>query len=146
MQPTDLGGAARCQRLCHSDADCSDMQRARCALVLSGPNTDITGVCLTGCVVGTGVECMAYPGTSCRLAANIAAPGGAPQAAGVCLYDGERTVTQSCDQLAPATACSSGNLCENGMCSLLCTPTIPCSGMTCIQIVATDPAVNGYCQ
>jgi hypothetical protein len=145
-QPTDLGGAARCQRLCHSDADCTDPQRARCALVLSGPNTDTTGVCMTGCVVGTGAECMPYPGTSCRLAVNIASAGAAQQAAGVCLYDGGRTVMQSCDQLAAATACSSGNLCEGGTCALMCTSVIPCSGMTCVKLVASDPADNGYCQ
>jgi hypothetical protein len=88
---------------------------------------------------------MALPGTSCRLAANFSATG-VSQAAGVCLFDGMRTVGQSCDQLGIATACSSGNLCEAGVCDLMCTVVVPCSGMTCVKLVPADPNPNGFCQ
>jgi hypothetical protein len=142
---TDLGSATACQRLCHTDADCTDPQRARCAHVFGGPNTTDIGVCLQGCTIDLGGECQMFPGTSCRFAPNRPSVGAPLQAAGFCLADGMQTVTQPCDQLTVATACSSGNLCQSGMCSLLCSPDIPCTGTSCMRLVATDPLVNGYC-
>lgn len=144
--PSDLGANDRCQALCHSDADCTAGSRKRCALVFVGAAAATSpGVCMTACVFGSGIECMSFANTSCRLAGNAPTKGAPVQAAGVCLYDGAKTVSTPCDQVAALSSCSSGNVCVGGTCFIMCTPQVSCGGSACMKLYSSDPNDNGYC-